>query len=56
MSYEVWGNVETHDLVEGGGSIPVTNDNVHEYIAKYVEWTLMGSVQKQYEAFEKGTL
>jgi len=54
VSYEVWGDIQTHDLIEGGGDIPVTNDNVHDYIQKYVEWTLQGSVQKQYEAFKKG--
>ena len=44
----------THDLVEGGGDIPVTNDNVDEYIERYVAWTLQDSVAKQYEAFRKG--
>ena len=50
----MWGDIQTHDLIEGGGDIPVTNDNVHDYIQKYVEWTLQGPVQKQYEAFKKG--
>mmetsp|Transcript_22241 Transcript_22241/g.30334 ORF Transcript_22241/g.30334 Transcript_22241/m.30334 type:complete len:882 (-) Transcript_22241:649-3294(-) len=54
VSYEVWGDVVTHDLVSGGGDIPVTNDNVYDYVNRYVHWALVGSVDKQSEAFHKG--
>jgi hypothetical protein len=31
VTYEYFGEMKTHDLVEGGGDIPVTNDNRERY-------------------------
>jgi len=40
MSTEEGGKI--HELVEGGASIPVTPDNVFEYVKKYAEWRMTG--------------
>ena len=31
VTYEYFGEMKTHDLVEGGGDIPVTNANRERY-------------------------
>uniref|UniRef100_A0A7S2S0T5 HECT-type E3 ubiquitin transferase n=2 Tax=Rhizochromulina marina TaxID=1034831 RepID=A0A7S2S0T5_9STRA len=56
VSYEVWGGIQMYDLKPNGGDIPVTRDNVQEYVDLYVDWALSTSVEKQYSAFEKGFL
>ncbi len=51
-----FGVVETVDLIENGRSIPVTQENKHEYVRLMVEFKLTGSVQEQLDHFLKGTL
>jgi hypothetical protein len=52
--------VESYDtsleipLKPDGGNISVTNENLEEYIALYVDYMLNKSVEKQFEAFSKG--
>jgi len=54
ISYELYGGIETYDLVPGGGNINVTNDNVKEYVNLYVKYILEDSVEKPFSAFYKG--
>ncbi len=54
VAFEAWGAMVTHDLVPNGGDKHVTNDNVQEYVDRYVQWVLVDSVQQQYDAFHKG--
>lgn len=49
-----FGVVETVDLIENGRSIPVTQENKHEYVRLMVEFKLTGSVQEQLDHFLKG--
>jgi hypothetical protein len=54
VAFEAWGVMTTHDLVPNGGDVPVTNDNVQDYVDRYVQWVLVDSVQQQYDSFHKG--
>ena len=54
ISYEVFGQVRTVDLVPDGGLVPVTALNRREYVRLYVQYTLDVSVAPQFEAFQKG--
>ncbi|KAL8715868.1 MAG: hypothetical protein Q9220_000535 [cf. Caloplaca sp. 1 TL-2023] len=42
------------ELVKGGGNVPVTLDNVADYIDKVVDMTLRRGVQRQVDAFRAG--
>ena len=42
------------DLVEGGGSKAVTNENRAQFVEVYVEHLLLKSVEKQRNAFCRG--
>ena len=42
------------ELVPGGASKPVTNENRTEYVALYVNYLLDVSVETQFRAFERG--
>jgi len=53
-SFEVYGEVQTFDLMPNGGHVPVTNANVGDYVDKYVQWVLVESVAEQFESFRKG--
>ncbi|KAJ3156240.1 putative E3 ubiquitin-protein ligase [Geranomyces michiganensis] len=52
--YEAFGDIIRVPLVPNGDRIPVTNDNRKEYVAKYVDWALNGSVDTQFQAFKLG--
>lgn len=54
VSFEVYGGVQTFDLVPGGGEVAVTNANVSDYVDQYVQWVLVDSVSCQFESFRKG--
>jgi len=54
INYEFFGETRTHDLKEGGASIPLTNANRQEYVDLYVKYLLEDSVKKQFDAFMKG--
>lgn len=54
LSYDVFGEIRTFDLKENGGSIPVTNENRHEYVELYVDYQLNKSMETQFTSFEKG--
>eukprot|EP00795_Rhopilema_esculentum_P016382 gene16382-7784_t len=46
-----YGNIE---LKKNGKDIPVTIDNLEEYIKLVVHWTLIEGVSKQFQAFKEG--
>jgi hypothetical protein len=48
------GHTETYDLVTNGRNVAVTAENLEAYIAKYIEWAVITSVQDKYGEFEKG--
>ncbi|KAI2632353.1 hypothetical protein GGR54DRAFT_31422 [Hypoxylon sp. NC1633] len=49
-----FGVTKIHDLVENGRSVPVTDDNKHDYVRLVVEHKLLTSVKDQMENFLKG--
>jgi len=54
VSSESFGQTESHALVPGGAQKPVTKANRAEFVAKYVDYLLSGSVENQFTAFRKG--
>ncbi|OQR92752.1 HECT E3 ubiquitin ligase [Achlya hypogyna] len=54
LSYEVFGQIKTVELVPGGKDIPVTRANRADYVAKYVEYSTTTCVAQQYGAFHRG--
>jgi hypothetical protein len=54
ISFEVWGDVVTKDLVPNAENIEVDSSNRHEYVEAYVNWILEESVKTQFEAFAAG--
>ena len=51
---EAFGQINSHELKEGGIDLPVTDDNKHEYIDLMLRWRLDRGVAKQMESFKKG--
>ena len=51
---EAFGQINSHELKEGGIDLPVTEDNKHEYIDLMLRWRLDRGVAKQMESFKKG--
>ncbi|CAO2650868.1 Nn.00g091650.m01.CDS01 [Neocucurbitaria sp. VM-36] len=54
VEVEAFGEMQVVDLIENGRTIPVTEDNKHEYIRLITEHRLAGAVQEQLEHFLKG--
>ena len=54
LTFDVYGEKRTVQLKQDGEKIHVTNANREEYVDLYVEYHLEKSVQKQFEAFNKG--
>ena len=54
ISYDVYGQVKTYPLVNGGSEIPVTESNRKEYCDRYVEHLLSVSVTTQFTAIRRG--
>lgn len=52
--FELLGELKTHELKPGGGDIPVTEANKHEYIDLLVEWRFNRGVEQQTKAFFTG--
>jgi hypothetical protein len=48
------GTHRIHDLVPGGSSIPVTEDNKHEYVCLMIEYKIRDSVRGRLENFLTG--
>ncbi|CAB4005468.1 ubiquitin- ligase E3A-like [Paramuricea clavata] len=55
ISYtDVFGNVLTHELIENGKDIPVTNESRKEYVDLYVDYILNKSIEDQFRPFKQG--
>jgi ubiquitin-protein ligase E3 A len=54
ISYEVYGHLESKDLIENGGDINVTALNRHDYVERYADFLLNASIEKQFDHFRKG--
>ncbi|KXS12622.1 HECT-domain-containing protein [Gonapodya prolifera JEL478] len=54
IDYDVYGKVQTHELVPKGGDITVTNENRAEFVALYVNHLTTVSVQRQFDALMRG--
>ena len=48
-----FGDIVTVDLVPGGGDIPVTESNRHEYVAAYTAHLLETSIDRQFTHFRR---
>ena len=46
--------LETVDLEAEGANTPVTDDNKHRYVDQYVRHLLDTSIQRQFDAFQRG--
>ncbi|KAI8508362.1 hypothetical protein Bbelb_134610 [Branchiostoma belcheri] len=54
VSYESFGHLKTVDLIENGSEMPVNNKNRGEFVRRYVNFLLVDSVERQFEAFSRG--
>ncbi|ORX50726.1 HECT-domain-containing protein [Piromyces finnis] len=54
ISYEVYGQVKTYNLVENGENILVTNENREEFVKLYIHHLVIDSVSRQFRAFRRG--
>ncbi|XP_018666987.2 putative E3 ubiquitin-protein ligase HERC4 [Ciona intestinalis] len=54
VSRDNFGETTEVDLIAGGSNIPVTADNRKEYVQSYINHLFNTSVQKKFEAFNKG--
>ncbi|KAJ3340617.1 hypothetical protein HDU93_006732 [Gonapodya sp. JEL0774] len=54
VDYDVYGKVVTHQLIENGSNVPVTNQNRREFVALYVEHLAKESVRRPFDAFKRG--
>lgn len=50
------GQISKHDLIPGGSLIPVTQENLEQYIALYTDWWLNKGIEKSFEGFKRGFL
>jgi len=54
ISYEVYGQVKTYNLVENGENILVTNENREEFVKLYIHHLVIDSISRQFTAFRRG--
>ncbi|XP_005102222.2 ubiquitin-protein ligase E3A [Aplysia californica] len=54
--HDVFGHCHTVELKEGGESLPLTQDNKHEFIKLYADYLLNKSIERQFLAFKRGFL
>jgi len=54
VSYEEFGETKTCDLMPNGGDIAVTEANRHEYVRLYAKYLLEDSIERQFNAFQRG--
>ncbi|KAJ3084129.1 putative E3 ubiquitin-protein ligase [Rhizoclosmatium hyalinum] len=54
VEYEAFGEKIKVPLVPGGDRIAVTKSNRNDFVEKLVNWILVESVEKQFEAFREG--
>lgn len=54
ISYDVYGQIKTYPLVDGGSDIPVTNENREDYVKLYINHYVSESTKRQFAAFSRG--
>lgn len=54
ISYESWGISKGYNLIPDGHKVPVTNENKHFFVEKYLDWFFNISIEKQYKPFSIG--
>ena len=54
ISYDNFGLEETHELVENGKNIALTNENKDQFVELYLDWYFNKSIERQYTPFKKG--
>jgi ubiquitin-protein ligase E3 A len=54
ISYDVYGQVKTFPLVDGGSDITVTNENREKYVKLYINHHISESTKRQFSAFRRG--
>eukprot|EP00879_Flechtneria_rotunda_P021024 GHRR01022146.1.p1 GENE.GHRR01022146.1~~GHRR01022146.1.p1 ORF type:complete len:434 (+),score=170.36 GHRR01022146.1:385-1686(+) len=54
VDFEVFGQVQQHELLPGGSQTPVTADNRQQFVELYSDWLINGSVAEQFAAFASG--
>ena len=55
ITYEsMFEHLETHDLIENGNDIVVTEENRKQYVELYTDFILNKSIERQFERFKKG--
>jgi hypothetical protein len=51
---EIYGEIRTVPLVDGGETMDVTNENCEDYIDRYFKWFTTTSIETAFEAFSVG--
>jgi hypothetical protein len=54
VEIDLFGKKEVVDLIEDGGKVKVTAENIQNYIDLYVKYKLTDSISKQFNAFKNG--
>jgi len=54
VTQDCYGQQVTHDLIENGANIPVTQQNKTEFVRLYVKWLLEDSIKKPFDKFLGG--
>ena len=54
VDVDSYGKQTTIELVPGGTSINVTQENKHKYVEKYIDWLFNHSIGQLFDAFKRG--
>ncbi len=54
VNWQSFGEMVSVELKPGGKDIPVTSENVVEYVKLFVKWALVDSVRRQFDLFKAG--
>ncbi|PAA78814.1 hypothetical protein BOX15_Mlig011885g1 [Macrostomum lignano] len=54
VEHQSFGAMEVHELIPGGKSVPVTQDNKREYVQLYVRWRCLQGIEAQLLALQRG--
>eukprot|EP00051_Salpingoeca_urceolata_P019627 m.288906 g.288906 ORF g.288906 m.288906 type:complete len:196 (+) comp19455_c2_seq1:2026-2613(+) len=49
-----FGETVTTELIKDGSNVPVTNENRHDFVHRYIQHVLKDSVAAQFESFAEG--
>lgn len=54
VQHNAFGQLQEHELKEGGRNIAVTEANKHEYVSLYVNYRCRRGIESQFEALQRG--